>query len=72
MADGWSESKRSYLGRSDRIAADMNLEAAIQTVMDGLNCQKSAEVILPERIYTHWEGPNNRRFPNFAGHDEMC
>jgi len=36
-----------------------------------LNCQKSAEVILPERNYTFWEGPNNGRFPNFAGHEEM-
>ena len=35
VADGWSESKRSYLGRSDRYAVDMNLEAANQTAMDG-------------------------------------
>ena len=32
-----------------------------------LNCQKSAEVIVPKWIYTHWEGPNNRRFLNLKG-----
>ncbi|MBP2652733.1 MAG: hypothetical protein H6Q73_302 [Firmicutes bacterium] len=36
-----------------------------------LNCQKSAEVILPRWIYTLWEGPNNRRFPKFERHDEI-
>ena len=33
VADRWSESKRSYLGRSDRKATDMNLEVANHAVM---------------------------------------
>jgi hypothetical protein len=36
-----------------------------------LNCQKSAEVIVPAQNYMHWEGPNNGRFPNFERHEEM-
>ncbi|HWR42657.1 hypothetical protein [Sporomusa sp.] len=35
IADGWSESKRSYLGRSDRQAVDKNLETATHAVMSG-------------------------------------
>ena len=33
VADGWSESKRSYLGRSDRHVAKINFEATTHTVM---------------------------------------
>ncbi len=32
VADRWSESKRSYLGRSDMHAVDMDLEMATHTV----------------------------------------
>lgn len=35
VADRWSESKRSYLGRSGRFAVDMKLEAATHAVMYG-------------------------------------
>ena len=37
----------------------------------GLNCQKSAEAIVPGWIYTPWEGLNNRRTPAFARYEEM-
>jgi hypothetical protein len=37
-----------------------------------MNCQKSAEAIVPEWIYTSWEGLNNRRFLNFERYEEMC
>ena len=36
-----------------------------------LNCQKSAEVIVPRGTCTCREGPNNRRFLEFEGHGEM-
>lgn len=35
VADRWSESKRSYLGRSGRYAMDMKLEIATRPVMVG-------------------------------------
>jgi hypothetical protein len=35
VADRWSESKRSYLGRSDRYALDIDLEMATHAVMYG-------------------------------------
>jgi len=35
VADRWSESKRSYLGRSDRYVVDMNLKMATHAVMYG-------------------------------------
>ena len=47
VADIWSESKRSYTGRSGRSAADMNLEAQNPCSDVWLACQESAEAIVP-------------------------